>query len=101
MADLGDHVRILSTPATVKAGYADREGTCYGFTTPSLMEIDMVGEPTHDVAISVGFDDADSAWFAPELVVLLDHGEGTVAVVGTKRFIRDAQGAWIESLEPD
>jgi hypothetical protein len=30
-------------------------------------------------------------------VELLDHGEGTVAEVGSKRFVRDAQGNWIET----
>ncbi len=40
---LGDHVRILDDPAAAEGGWAGREGTCYGFTTPSLTGVEVVG----------------------------------------------------------
>lgn len=96
-ADLGDHVRIVATSLTEELGLSGQVGTCYGFTTPSITGVLVLGDTPEDVALSVSFDRADSTWFAPDLVELVDHGAGTVATLGDKTFVRNAEGEWIES----
>src|SRR6476469_2844306 len=91
---LGDHVRILQDPTTAEGGWAGREGTCYGFTTPSLTGVEVVGHTEDDDALNVGFDDGETAWFAPHLVEFIDHAPGTTITVGDKPMVRDADGNW-------
>ena len=50
MPDLGDIVDIVSSPETVAAGFAGRRGTCYGFTTPSVTGVEVVGSSDDDLA---------------------------------------------------
>ncbi len=100
-AEMGDIVRILRTTDTIAAGYADRTGTCYGFTTPSATGVQVVGLATEDQALNVGFDDTASAWFDPSLVVFVDVDAGQVAIVGAKRFVRAPNGDWIEAPGSD
>lgn len=96
-AELGDTVLIVESPDTIAGGYAGRSGTCYGFTTPSVTGVDVVGEPVDDHAFNVGFDDGTSAWFQPSLVAVVDVNAGQVAVVGDKRFVRAPNGDWMEA----
>jgi hypothetical protein len=98
-ADLGDIVRIVDTPETTPTGYANRTGTCYGFTTPSITGVEVIGGGATDDALNVGFDDGTTAWFDPSLVIFLDVNAGQVAIVGDKRFVRAPSGEWVE--EPD
>jgi hypothetical protein len=100
-ADLGDTVRIASTPETVAAGYAGRTGVCYGFTTPSVTGVQVVGDLGGDDALIVSFEDGGSAWFEPSLVSFVDVGAGQVAVVGDTRLIRDATGEWVEARDAE
>lgn len=95
-AQLGDIVRIVSTPETTAAGYAGRTGTCYGFTTPSVTGVDVVGDAYEDDALVVGFDDKSEAWFIPGLVEFVDVNAGQIATVGDKRFVRSPSGEWVE-----
>jgi len=99
--EVGDIVRILSAPETVAAGYADRTGTCYGFTTPSMSEADVIGPAVEDDALSIHFDDGSSAWFARSLVAFVDVGSGQIMRIGKKWFVRTPGGDWIESLGPN
>jgi hypothetical protein len=94
---LGDIVRIVSTAETVAAGYADQTGTCYGFTTPSVTGVLVVGSASGDRALNVGFDDGTSKWFDPSLVTFLDVNAGQIATVGGKRFLRTPDGDWVEA----
>jgi hypothetical protein len=96
-AVLGDRVRIAATPETIAAGYADPTGTCYGFTTPSVTGVEVVGPASGDDALKVGFDDRTTAWFDPSLVVFLDVNAGQVATIGDKRFVRGPTGEWVET----
>jgi hypothetical protein len=66
---VGDRVTILRTSATAAAGFADRTGTVGGWTTPSVTEIKVIGNPRADHAHGVNFDDGTHAWFDPELVM--------------------------------
>jgi hypothetical protein len=79
-----DRVRILTTPVTLAAGFAEKSGTVYGATTVSLWgdlagtdPLDVVGAPKDDFAINVMFgDEAEGVWFATDLIELLERGPG-------------------------
>jgi hypothetical protein len=99
--DFGDTVRIVSTTETVAAGHADRTGICYGFTTPSVTGVQVVGDAGGDEALNITFEDGSSAWFEPSLVTLVDVGAGQVAVIGDTRLIRNATGEWVDAPDSD
>lgn len=77
-AQMFDPVRIVRSPATVAAGYADRTGICYGFTTPSITEVEVIGPGQVDDALGVSFDDGTTVWFDPSLVAVVDVNVGQV-----------------------
>jgi hypothetical protein len=62
-------VEIVAAPATISTGFAGRTGVLYGWTTPSITEVDVVGGSPADEAVNISFDDGTSAWFEPSLVV--------------------------------
>ncbi len=96
-----DTVRVVSTPETIAAGYADRTGTCFGFTTPSVTRVPVVGTLEDDFALNVGFDDDTSAWFDPSLVAFVDVNAGQIVEVGDRRSIRLPNGEWVEAPDPN
>jgi hypothetical protein len=69
-------------------------GTFYGFTTPSVTGIAFVGASPTNLAYNVGFDGDQDAWFAPELIELVDHAPGSEMTIGGRRFVRSADGEW-------
>jgi hypothetical protein len=94
----GDHVRIADDQVTRGGGYANLDGTCWGFTTPSVTGVDVIGGRAVDLAFNIHFDDGpEDAWFASHLVSLVDHAPGTTVTIGEARLIRDADGEWYES----
>lgn len=96
----GDNVYVRSTPLTQKFGLAGLNGQVYGETTPSNTNVEVIGENQEDYAINVFFDVRNEAfWFAPELLELVDHGEGTeISLNGVpKKWRRTASGDWTES----
>jgi hypothetical protein len=68
-AETFDSVRIVRSPETIAAGFADRTGDVYGVTTPSVTRVEVIGLGDEDVALNVAFEDGTSAWFDPSLVV--------------------------------
>jgi hypothetical protein len=92
----GDHVRIVSNPETQRKGYAGRAGQRWGFTTPSVTNVDVVGGTEPDRAFNVHFEEDDivDAWFVPDLVELIDLAPGTDVRIGDTHLVRDAQGEW-------
>lgn len=99
--DVGDIVRILSAPETVAAGYANRTGTCYGLTTPSVTGVEVIGSAVEDDALSIHFADGSSAWFARSLVAFVDVDSGQMMRIGEKWFVRTPDGDWVESPGPN
>jgi hypothetical protein len=92
-----DHIRVLAAPETERAGLAGSVGQIYGFTTPSITGISVVGDLREDFAIAVQFEGRPEAvWLAAQVVELVDHAPGTEIGVGTKRLVRDASGEWTE-----
>lgn len=95
----GDHVRVVESDLTVSQGYAGRDGTCMGFTTPSVTGVDLVGSADADLAYAIEFENGESAWFASDLVEFVDFAAGTDMRIGDKRFVRRDDGEWIEATD--
>lgn len=93
----GDNVRIVDTDATQRSGHANLVGVCFGMTTPTVTGVEVVGDAVEDVALNVHFDDDDvpDAWFAPQLVTLVDHAVGSQASIGDHSFIKGPDGEWV------
>lgn len=95
--DQFDHVRITSTPETERLGYAGRIGVCYGFTTPSVTGVEVVGGAIEDFAFAVDFEVDGTVWFAADLVEFVDHNPGVTMTIGDKSFVRAEDGTWHET----
>ena len=95
MAGFGDHVRITTTEQTERLGLAGREGTVFGFTTPSVTAVKVIGVSTDDYAINVHFDHLnESFWFAEDLIEFIDHQPGQVIGLGNLELVRNSDGEW-------
>jgi hypothetical protein len=94
----GDNVRIVDDDATRRSGHANLAGVCHGMTTPSATGVEVIGDATDDIALNVHFEGADveDSWFAPDLVVLVDHAAGSTATVGDHSFVKTSDGEWLE-----
>ena len=99
MSSFGDRVRIKQSPETVAAGVAGLEGNVFGFTTPSVTEVDVVGGAPDDRALNVSVDaHGNDLWFRPDLVEFLDHNVGMEMAVDNVRAVRQSDGSWAESF---
>jgi hypothetical protein len=97
-----DIVRVLATDETESGGYAGRTGTCYGYTTPSVTNVEVVGGTEANFAFSVQLEDVEGeVWFAPDLLELVDHDAGTTIEIGGKTFVRRADGEWDDTTSED
>lgn len=93
MSAFGDRVRISASPETTAAGVAGLEGEVYGFTTPSMTGVDVIGGAPDDYALNVNLEPKDEAfWFRPDLVELLHHNAGLQVSAGGVKAIRQADG---------
>lgn len=105
MNSFGDRVRILESPETIAAGVAGMEGSIYGWTTPSLSGVSVVGGAPDDYALNVNISlTGQNLWFRPDLVELLHHNAGFEIVVKNKKAIRQANDSWVEmenDLDPE
>jgi hypothetical protein len=92
-----DRVRIKVREETERHGLAGREGQVYGWTTPSMTGVPVIGSPHGDHAVNVHFDDSDEDhWFSADLLELLDRGAGTVARLDGSdvEWVRLPNGEW-------
>jgi hypothetical protein len=92
--NIGDAVRVVRTPLTSDLGWADREGTFYGFTTPSATGIAVIGL-SGDIGFNVGFGEGSSEWFDPVLVERIGFDPAGTMSTGDRRFARNADGNWV------
>ena len=92
----GDNVRMVPSEETTASGHAGRIGPCWGFTTPSVTGVAVVGGAPDDIALNVHFEDEaiGDAWFRPDLVQFVDHAPGARIKVGDSELVRDADGEW-------
>jgi hypothetical protein len=94
---LGDKVRIRSTDVTESLGVAGQTGIVYGYTTPSVTGVDVIGNTPEDYAVSVGIEGRNEQfWFAVDLLEFVNHGAKTTMTIAGRQFIRDEGGEWRE-----
>ena len=99
MSGFADRVRIRRTDETHRLGLADREGQVYGWTTPSVTGVSVIGATADDYAVNVHFDELDEEfWFSDDLVEHVDHGAGTVISLDGQdvEWVRLSNGDWQE-----
>lgn len=99
MAGFADRVRVKRTEETERLGLAGREGQVFGYTTPSVTDVEVVGPLSEDYAVNVHFDElGEGFWFADELVELIDHSPGTVIALDGQhtQWVRLPNGEWQE-----
>jgi hypothetical protein len=95
----GNKVRIKDSPLTEKKGLAGKIGEVYGQTTPSVMEIEVIGTPKEDSAVNVYFDDLKTSyWFDADLLEMIDDGQGAAITLDgvNKKWTKGQNGQWIE-----
>jgi len=103
MADFGDRVRIKESPETLATELAGVEGDVYGFTTPSVTGVTVIGGAPNDHAINV-FVESKKAdfWIRPDLIEFVHFNAGSETVVGNVKAVRQTDGTWLETrLEGD
>lgn len=95
----GDNVRIRMRPVTEKLGVAGRTGSITGETTTGVAGVQVIGEPSQNLAFSVELDDR-TLWIAPDLLELVNHAPGKVVVIDAipKKWVRAESGKWVEEL---
>ena len=72
-----DRVRIRECPETIAASVALLEGEVYGFTTPSVTGVEVIGGAPDDYAINVSLEPSGTClWFRPDLVEFIGHNAG-------------------------
>jgi len=97
--DFGDTVRVLPSDETDSKALTGKVGSVYGITTPSVTEIEIIGDCSGDYSVNVYFDELErSYWFAPNLLEFIDHGEGMeITLDGVdKKWVRNNSGGWDE-----
>jgi hypothetical protein len=93
----GDTVRIRATPSTEELGLAGLTGVVYGWTTPSVTGVQVIGAARKNIAVSIQIDDhRDPLWLDPDLVEFVDHNPGTAVSIGKRSYTRGPDGEWIE-----
>ena len=94
----GDNAMILSSKETDDLGLSGKKGQVYGETTPSVTGVEVIGKMEKDYAINLFVEEMEQDfWFAPQLLELIDHAEGTEIIIGNHRAVRKADGSWDES----
>jgi hypothetical protein len=95
--DMFDNVRVRQTPEAVRRGLAGLVGQVFGDTTPSVTDVEVIGDRNVDKAYNVSIEGQSAdLWFAPEQIELIDHARGTDLRIGNTRLVREADGTWRE-----
>ena len=95
----GNKVRIKGSPLTEEKGLAGKIGEVHGQTTPSMMDLEVIGTPKEDSAVNVYFDDLNTSyWFDADLLEMIDDGQGAVITLDgvNKKWNKGQNGQWIE-----
>ena len=97
----GDSVRIKDTALTREKQVAGLHGVIYGFTTPSVSQVPVIGELSGDRAFNVFFDErSEGLWFVPELIELVSRSAQLEITIGgvAVEMVRRADGGWDEYI---
>lgn len=103
MTSFADRVRIKRTEETERLGLAGRDGQVFGYTTPSVTDVAVVGILSDDYAVNVHFDELDEEfWFADHLVEQIDRDPGRVISLERQDavWVRLPNGEWQEKSSP-
>ena len=95
----GDRVRVRQTPEAEALGLAGLEGDIYGETTPSVINVAVIGLKNEDHALNVFFAEKKGEyWFSEDQLEFLHHSPGTVITLDgvDKKLVRSSSGAWEE-----
>jgi hypothetical protein len=96
----GDNVRVRDEKIAKELGVTGLIGNIYGETTPSVTNVEVIGELLEDFAFNVFFEELNkSYWLAPQLLEFVDHSPGSeITLDGVpKKWTRNEAGEWIES----
>ncbi|MEE8451079.1 MAG: hypothetical protein V3R99_04160 [Thermoguttaceae bacterium] len=93
----GDRVRVRASSVTEERGIAGVTGDVYGETTPSVTNVEVIGDLTDDFALNVQPEQGEAFWIVPDLLEFIDHAPGTEMVVGDAKAVRQEDGSWKES----
>jgi hypothetical protein len=99
----GSKVKIKSSTETDSKGLAGKIGDVYGHTTPSIINLEVIGTPKEDYAVNVYFHDLNTSyWFDVDLLEEIDDGQGTQITLDgiNKKWIK-GQNGWIEEDLPN
>ena len=99
IVSFGDNVSIRSSPETENIGIAGLSGHVCGETTPSVIDVEVIGICETDYAINVFVEELQkSFWLSPALVEFVDHAAGTeISIAGVnKKWVRSENGEWVE-----
>ena len=97
--EFGDYVKFVDNEKTRAAGVALKEGVCVGFTTPSVSNIEIIGDIEIDYAICVELkDNSEIIWATQNLLEFIGYGEGQVMEIGNIRVTRRSDGNWKEEI---
>ncbi len=100
----GDNVRVRPAPETVSLGIAGLSGQVFGFTTPSVTGVSVIGSTGEDYAINVSIPGRGSDfWLAAHLVEVIDHAPSTTISIDAAptQHVRNADGTWrVEPKSP-
>lgn len=95
----GNLVKIKASTETDLKGLTGKTGQVNGETTPSMMEIEVIGLCKKDYAINVFFEEINqSFWIDADLIQKIDDGEGIEITLDgiDKKWTKGKNGEWIE-----
>lgn len=90
-------MRIRRSPETESLGLSGLSGSVTGVTTPTVTNVDVIGNLRDDYALAVTFEESgETYWFARELVEFVDHAPGTEIQISGAPFksVRTDAGEW-------
>ncbi|WP_422343510.1 hypothetical protein [Parasphingorhabdus sp.] len=66
---------VKNTAETEAKGLAGRHGLVFGWTTPSVTQVSVIGATDDDLAVNVFFEDLDrDFWFCEAVLEFYDDG---------------------------
>ncbi|QLC23005.1 hypothetical protein HFP51_12900 [Parasphingopyxis sp. CP4] len=92
-----DRAKIKKSEETDRRGLAGLEGHIYGWTTPSVTGVDVIGAQDEDFAINVFIETLDEDfWFTKDLVEVLGPEVGAVFSLDASENenVRLPDGSW-------
>lgn len=100
----GDQVEVKSTTETLALGLAGKKGEIFGETTPSITEVEVIGDVIEDYAINVFFEELNEGfWFSSDLLepVDSDPDREIEITVGRSTFTKNKDGSWEDRTKAD